>query len=136
MWYTPGIKYLKYIIFFQWQQIPVQMNAVNVLIVLVILLSSCFMSWLFYFLCISGHELNRFINSFHHCREQWGKFSHFIQLNAVFLQFSWFSIFDAITIIVQDTLTFFIFQFYHIPTTIFTFMSHSLFLKQLPLWNQ
>ena len=74
-----------------------------------------------YRLCIVGHKLHRFVNLFHHCCEQQGKCSHIIWLVAIFLQFDWFRIFDAPTYILQDTLTLFHLQFYHVPTIIFNF---------------
>ena len=54
---------------------------VNILIVLVILLSQCFMSRVFYHLWIVGHKLYCFVDSFHHRHEHQGKCSSLILLN-------------------------------------------------------
>ena len=66
------------------------------MIILVILLSQCFIWRLFYNLCIVGMKLHRFVKSFNHLREQKGMRSRLIRQNTKFLPFDWFHIFDAL----------------------------------------
>ena len=101
--YVSGICYI-------WVKWYVWINAVSILIILVILLSQCFIPWLFYRLCFVGHNLHSFIDSFHNRREQQGKCSHLIGLNTIFLQFDWINILDVLKFILQDTLTLFSFS--------------------------
>ena len=68
------------------------------------------MSWLFYHFYIVGHKLNCFVHLFHNHCEQQGWFSHLVWLNKNFLLVYIFHIFDALTFILQDTLTLFYFS--------------------------
>ena len=61
-------------------------------------------------MCLVGHKLHRFFDSFHYHREYQGKCSHFIQLNTLFLQFDLFHFFDALTFIFQYIIILFSFS--------------------------
>ena len=63
------------------------------------------MSQGFYRLYIAGHKLDFFVYSFHHRCEQQGKCNRIILIIEILLRFDLFHIFDALTFILQVSLT-------------------------------
>ena len=106
----------------QWQWITDQIVALNVLIVLVNILSQYFMSRVVYRFYIVDNKLHCFDNSFHRSCVQKVNCSHPIQLITIFLRCNLFHIFDALTFMLQETLTVFLFSIF-------------IFLLQFLLWS-